>query len=182
MNQTAHLNELFGKKALVNILTFFLEKPKTKLNQKELKQKLKLAKATATKWLKVLEKQNFIKVEKIGVTKLYTLNRENPIIKQLKRLNTLSNLIKIKDITDKFNVKVYLYGSAARGEDVEESDIDILIIGNIKKEQIIREINNLANIIKKQIKVQIFSQQRWSKLAREDKAFYERVEKDKVEL
>jgi len=182
MNQIAYLNELFGRKALLNLLVFFLKKPSSKLNQKELKQKVKLAKATATKWLRVLEEQDFIIVEKIGVTKLYSLNKENPVIKQLKILDTLLDIIKIKDLAARFDIKAYMYGSAARGEDVEDSDIDILMIGKIKKEQIIQEINNISEKIKRKIKVEIFSQQEWSQMAKKDPAFYERVEKDKIGL
>ncbi|UZE93869.1 MAG: nucleotidyltransferase domain-containing protein [Candidatus Pacearchaeota archaeon] len=182
MNQIAYLNELFKGKALLKLLSFFLERPSIQLNQKKLKQKVKLAKASATKWLKELEKKDFVRVEKVGVTKLYSLNKENPIIKQLKIINNLLSLAKIRDLSTKFNVKAYLYGSAARGEDVEDSDLDILIIGKIKREQIIRDINKIASSINRPIKIQIFSQQEWSQIARKDSAFYERVEKDKIKL
>lgn len=182
MNQIACLSELFGAKAPLKLLTFFLENPSAKFSQKELRQKVKLAKATATKWMNFLEKQNFIEVERVGVTKLCSLSRKNPIIKQLKKLENLLSLVKLKEITSEHNVIVCLYGSAARGEDVEDSDIDILMLGKIKKEQIIQEINKLSEKIGRKIKIEIFTEQEWSQMAKKDPAFYERVEKDKVEL
>ena len=86
------------------------------------------------------------------------------------------------DLLAKHNVNVYLYGSAARGEDVESSDIDLLLIGKLDKSTIVKELNKISKKIKKEIKFQIFSRQEWSLMARNDPAFYERVEKDKVKL
>lgn len=127
-------------------------------------------------------KFNILKVVKFGRVKIYSLNITNNFVKYLKLLDTLSLLSDIPKIAKRYNVKAYLYGSAARGEDVEDSDIDILIIGKIKKEQVIRDINKTSSSINRIMKVQVFSQQEWSQLARKDKAFYERVEKDKIEL
>ena len=123
-----------------------------------------------------------IKVKRIGVTKLYSLNRDSPVNVQLKILDNIISLAKITDIGRKYNVKIYLYGSAARGEDNEESDIDILLIGKIKKEQIINEINRISESIGRGIKIAVFTPLEWSRTARNDKPFYERVEKDKKEL
>ena len=55
-------------------------------------------------------------------------------------------------------------------------------IGETNKEQLIREVSKLASNIKKQIKIEIFSEMGWSQMARKDPAFYERAEKDKIEV
>jgi predicted nucleotidyltransferase len=72
--------------------------------------------------------------------------------------------------------ELYLYGSASRGEDVEGSDVDILVIG---KE---RAIVERVRVIDGRIKASFFSPLEWAKVAREDPAFYERVEKDRIRL
>ncbi len=182
MNHQFHLDELLGKRIAMKTLFFFLANPTTKFSQVELRKRIKLAKATATKWLKEMEKYNLIGVEKIGLTKLYGLNRENPIVKQLKILNNLLSLQGIKNLASKVGVGAYLYGSGARGEDVEDSDIDVVIIGKIRREQIIQDINKISTKLRRKVKIEIFSQMEWSQLAKKDPAFYERVEKDKIEL
>lgn len=175
------LNELLGGKSLLKVLNFFLRNPSKKISYTNVRNKVKIAKATLTKCLNFLLDKNFIKVEKIGVTKLYQLNKENLVIKQLKILDKILLLDKIKNLK-KYNIKAYLYGSVARGEDTEESDIDLLIIGKIKKEQIFNDINKISKEIGREIKIQIFSDLDWSLMSRKDKPFYERVEKDKVRL
>src|SRR3989344_5491615 len=80
----------------------------------------------------------------------------------------------------KNKIKISLYGSCASGEDSKESDIDLLIIGNIKRHDIIDEINRLSKKLNKKITIQIFNELEWANMEKKDKAFYERVEKDKI--
>ncbi|MBW2981270.1 nucleotidyltransferase domain-containing protein [Candidatus Woesearchaeota archaeon] len=179
LNKMTQLNELFGEKNFVRLFFFFLEHPTSEVSQKELKEKLKMAKNTLIKWLDMLEKKELI-VKKQKFPKKYILNRENSIIKHLKSLNNILKLEKIKELSKKRNIQIYLYGSSARGEDTEDSDIDLLVIGKTKKEDIIQDINLLSEKIKRRISISIFSPLQWSAMAEKDKAFYERVEKDKI--
>ena len=174
------INELLGNKNLINILSFLIESDE-ELSQTKIRNKIKMSKATLIKWLKYLEKNNFVNIKIEGVSKLYKLNKENTILKQFKILN---NIIKIQELNNliKNNIKIYLYGSCARGEDSKESDVDLLIIGNIKRHEIIEEINKLSKKLNKKITLQIFSELEWANLEKKDKAFYERVEKDKIEI
>lgn len=175
-------NELLGNRNEIKILDLLIRNPTTQFLQKDIGKKTKLSKATLIKWLSFLEKKSLVNMKKEGVSKKYSLKRENYIVKQLKILNNLILLDDMKKIIEKFNIKAYLYGSASRGEDAEESDLDVLVVGKIKKDQIIKEINQISEKINKQIKVEIFTLLEWSKVASEDKAFFERVEKDKIEI
>ena len=182
MNQELTFNEFFGKPVLVKIINLFLEDSDSQFTQKQIIIKLKLAKASAVKWLRFLGELNLIKIEKRAVEKIYTLNKDYYIIKQLKILNNLMKLELIKRLAEEYHVKGYLYGSSARGEDVKESDIDILFLGKVRKEKIIQDIKRISTKINKNIKVEIYSEIEWAQMARKDSAFYERVEKDKIEL
>lgn len=175
------INELLGNKNLIKILDFLVENSE-EISQTKIRNKIKIAKATLIKWLNYLEKNNFVSIKIEGVSKLYKLNKENNILKQFKILN---NIIKIQDLNlliKKHNIKIYLYGSAARGEDSKESDIDLLIIGNVKRQDIINDIDKLGKKINKKITLDMFNDLEWANMERKDKAFYERIEKDKIEL
>ena len=175
------LNELLGNKNLIKILQFLIEND-TESSQTKIRNKIKISKATLIKWLNYLEKNNFVKTRIEGVSKLYKLNKENIILKQFKILNTLIKICELNVLKKKYNIKVYLYGSASRGEDSKESDIDLLIIGDIKRQDIINNIDRLSKKINKKITLQIFNELEWVNLEKKDKAFYERAEKDKIEL
>lgn len=172
----------FGNKTLLKILSFFLRNPTKKVPYTIIRKTLKIAKASLTKYLKFLLKEEFIKVEVIGLNKIYELNKESVIVKQLKILDNLLLLSEIKRLCNKHEIEIYLYGSAARGEDTESSDIDLLVIGKISKEQIFSDIAGISKKIERDIKFSVFSPLEWSKMARKDAAFYERVEKDKIRL
>lgn len=176
------LIRLLGNKNIIKILSFFFRNPTKELSQIELLKKTKISKATLIKWLKLLVDEQITLMKKVGVTNLYKLNNENNFVKYLKILFTISELDPIKELSQKHNSDIYLYGSTARGENVENSDIDLLVIGSPDKIALVKDINNISQKINKEIKMQIFSKQEWSLMARKDPAFYERVEKDKVKL
>jgi len=174
--------ELISNRCAAKILFFFLRRPSLQITQLELIKKVKLAKGTVIKWLDFLAEKEILKFVKFGRSKVYSLNKENTTVKNLKKIDNLSLIENIKKTIKEYNLKAYLYGSAARGEDVEESDIDIIIIGRVKKEDIISEINKISEKIGRNIRIEVFTEQSWSEMARKDPAFYERVEKDKIKL
>ena len=117
MIQLVQINELFGNKKLVKLLIFLVENSSKELSYTFIRKKTKLAKATLTKWLNYLLKINFIFVRSVGTTKLYKLNKENYLIKQLKIMINLNKLSFFVNLSRRYNFEAYLFGSAARGED-----------------------------------------------------------------
>lgn len=174
--------ELLGNRNFVKLLLFFLRKPTLRAHQQAIKKEVKMAKGTLIKCLKHLVGCNILSFTEYGRIKVYSLNRSSEIVKRLKALDSLLVLAPLHDIAEKHGVNAYMYGSAARGDDTEESDIDIILIGKLKKEDIISDINKLSAKIGRQISVNIFAPALWARAADEDPAFYERVEKDKVEI
>ena len=170
--------ELLGNKEIMNILDFFISNSVKEFSQTDVRKYIKISKTTLIKWIHKMEKLNLLKMRKIGNSNLYKLNNEDYIVKQIKILKTLLELKPLR----KIKADAYLYGSAARGEDIEDSDIDLLFIGKINRRSIIEEIDNLSKKINKNINFKIFNKIEWLNIARKDKAFYERVEKDKIRI
>lgn len=176
------INELFGNRKRLSLLLFFAANPRSEFTFTQLQKKTKLAKATLAKWLKHLRRDGFLKEKPIGIQRLYRLNAESMLIKQLKVMLALASLDFLIPLSEKHGVEAYVYGSAARGEDVEESDIDILIIGKVRKEELMPEIQKQSAALKRPIRMQVFTTLEWAQMLHKDKAFYERVEKDKIRL
>ncbi len=166
---------IFENRVCWKMLKFFLNKPTGEFYEKEVQQRTGAARASVSKWLRALEELGLISVTRRGRMKLHRLNRESPVVKQLKVLSTVSWLLpRLKAF--KGQGELYLYGSVARGDDVEESDVDILVIG---KE---REVVERIKAISERIKVSFFTPLEWARAAREDPAFYERVDRDRMRL
>ncbi len=172
--------ELLGNKKLMVLLVFLARNPSQEFTYGQIKTRTKLAKATLTKWLSLLRKEDLISLRQIGLNKLYKINRKHCFIKQLKILFNLIDLQFLITLSRKYNFRAFLFGSASRGEDVEDSDYDILIIGEVKREDLVSEIRQNSKRLNKEIKLQVFSEKDWFALKNKDSAFYERVEQDKI--
>ena len=171
------LFELLSSKSVSVVLGFFLGHPTTEIYAEKLRGKIKISKKSLFDALAKLEKESLLASKRVGRVKTYSLNREKPVVKQLKILHSVSRL---EPLLGGFrgHAEVYLFGSAARGEDTETSDIDLLVIGKTER-------STAARILKdemRQIRPVIMTALEYSRLSRADPAFYERIEKDKIKL
>ena len=156
----------------MRILKLFLDSPTQELYETQVRDRTKLAKASADKWLKELEKCGILSSRRQGQTNLYRL-APGELTRLLKLIRTLDILQHKLPQTD---CQIYLFGSAALGKDTEASDIDILVIGSDRN--IIGKIRKVDD----RIKVSFFTPVEWSMAARKDRTFYENVEKNKIRL
>lgn len=168
----------------LKLLLFFLENPTREFYEKQVKEKTGLSLGATNKYLIRLAAENLLSLERRGKMKFFKLNRENMLVRQLKITYSLSLPIidSLKEIGEKLGVKLYLYGSVIRGEDVEDSDWDVLVLGNVRLEDLEKAILPIRRKFEKKIKLMVFKRNEWIKMAEKDPAFYERVERDKIEL
>ena|SRR3989344_3537000 len=171
------LEDLFGNKKMLLILGYLIGHED--VIQRELIEKAGVSKATVIKWLDSLEKEGFITKKRIGSASIVNLNNEDVLITGLKKIKIL---LELRGIKKPDSSEVYVYGSCARGDYSKDSDVDLLVIGKAKRAELIRHIESLSRKIGRKINFNIFTEFEWSKMAKGDKAFYERVEKDKVRL
>ena len=176
------MNQLYGNKSIMKIISLFFDSPTVILSQTEIISKTKIAKATAIKWLRTLHNKEILNLKIIGRTHQYGLNNENIIVKQLKILHILLQLEELKEIKLLENEEIYLFGSYSRGEYNENSDIDILIISKRKRFEFLIVVENITESIGKNINFQVYSQLEWTILSKKDPAFFDRVEKDKLRI
>ncbi|MBU1886816.1 nucleotidyltransferase domain-containing protein [Candidatus Micrarchaeota archaeon] len=169
--------KLLNKKSNSNILRHFLENPTTRIHAELLRKQIKIAKKSLLDGLCVLAESEILKIIQIGRTKQYYLNRDNVIVKQLKILYNIETIIPLLKKLQNESVEAYLYGSAARGENIEKSDVDLLIIGHGRAADTLSKLQN-----NKKVEPVYFTFVEYAQLARKDKPFYERIEKDKIRL
>ncbi len=152
--------------------------------EKEIHEKTGISQGAVNKYLKLLACENYLLLTKHGKMNFYRLNRDNPVVKHLKISYSLSQPLRyhLQAIAKQLELKIYLYGSVARGEDDENSDWDILIIGDAKTNELEAKLYPLRKESKKEIKLTIFTKREWLNLYKKDPAFYERLEKDRIEL
>jgi predicted nucleotidyltransferase len=117
---------------------FFLENPTKEYNVREIARLLKINPATASKRLKYLKEKKILKHRKERTYDLYQADIESTVYRDLK---IYYNIRKVRssgliEELNKFYLKptIILFGSMATGYDNEDSDLDLVIISERKKE------------------------------------------------
>lgn len=113
-------------------------------------------------YLKELEKVKVLISKEVGKSKVFSLNLSNNQVRELlsvaekkKSLELLGKEIFIKKIYDEFvkldlTGSLVLFGSYASKTHTEESDVDLLYLGNLKENDS-KKIKELGKIYKKEI-------------------------------
>lgn len=124
-------NTIFPTNEL-KILSFFTLRPDDSFHVRELSRRTKLSLGGTNKALTSLYNQGLLNRKRIGLNLVYTLNRNNIIVRKLGIISILAELEPLKDQLEEFSGLIILFGSFARGENTADSDLDLLIIGNKK--------------------------------------------------
>lgn len=156
------------------LILSYLSKNNGMLYGKKIAEDIGINQGSTSIILKNFNKIGLIKSENVGKTILYSINKENPLIKHFR---IFENLIEINDLVE--NIKPYsreiiLFGSCARGEDNQESDIDLFIVADDDNKEIIMEkIDNYE--IDREIKPVIVSSLELIEMEESDKVFLNEV-------
>ena len=124
------------------ILRIFFEDPSPKgigFQLREISRKVSVAPPSVKKYLNELEKEQLIVKTKhrIHGYPVYYAKRDNEEFKFLKRIDIIEK-IKESGLIDYLSEScmpdvIILFGSASKGEDLKESDIDIFVLSNKEK-------------------------------------------------
>lgn len=124
---------MIQKYSRYRVLTVFFREPRKIFHIREISRLVKLSQPSVTLHLKELAKENIILKTSEGLYGGYKANRESDTFRILKLQNTVFILHEsgcINILTEKIMPQsIILFGSAAKGEDTKESDIDLFIEG-----------------------------------------------------
>jgi len=112
------------------IIIFLGNYPEKQFFSKEIADKLNISLGGTHNSLKYLAKENIIQQEQRGNMKFYRVNQENPLVKQLKITLAVSQLSPLVDKIKNDCLSIILFGSASRGEQTADSDIDLFIVAH----------------------------------------------------
>ncbi len=139
------------------IQEYFFVNPTTKLRVREIERALKLPLPSVIRYSKELEKEGILKTIKTGEVVVYTADRTNTSYILGKRLFNIKQIYDsgmveyLKEALN--NPVIILFGSYAKGEDTETSDID-LYIETLSKKTI--SLEKFEKILKRKIQVFVY--------------------------
>ena len=119
----------------LNVLSFFSRGNNIKIHGNELAKKLEMPQRTIMRNLDLLNKLGVLKFVRIGKNKTYSLNLNSPVTltalitaESWKTVNFLIRNPKIAILLDEIKCGVIIFGSYARGDNKENSDLDIVFL------------------------------------------------------
>ena len=143
--------------------------------EKEIQKATGLSKAAVNFALNKLFRLTFIERDQKGKTYLYRVSSSYPLLSFLKQFKVLDNIIScfplVKELSP-VSQKIILFGSAARGEDLQNSDIDLLVITH--KAQEVRE--STKGLFKKKVQIITKTPVVFAELDKKDPVFFREVE------
>lgn len=120
------------------IKEYFFINPTTKLRVRQIERTLKLPLPSVIRYCKALEREEVLMLIKIGNVVFYTADRTNENFLLEKKLFNIKQLYEkrlIKHLKTEFhNPTIIVFGSYSKGEDIEDSDIDLYIETPSKRE------------------------------------------------
>lgn len=167
------LTDFFINTTEQKILSFLAQNLGKSFFDKEVAQKTKISRGATNKALRDLAKSELIVREKKGRMNFYQVNMANPVVKEFKVLRNVIQLYPLLKKIEGVSEKIILFGSASRGENYKDSDIDLFVLTHSKEE--------LEKIIKK-LKLKPFqliikTPTEFITLERKDSAFYQEIMK-----
>ena len=125
---------------------------------------------------------------KIGNQHHYQANKNCPIFYELKSIVSktfgISDIIKssLTCLSDRID-KVFIFGSVASGKESSQSDIDLMVIGDISFAELSKNLYQAQELIGKEINPKVFSEIEWQKLNALNDSFIQSINSNpKIEI
>jgi len=175
--------QLYQKITQFKVLKLFMENPYSSFYLRESARILEMDPMTVKRSLTLLVQNNLLIRFSEKNLILYKANMENPVFRHLKISYNLA-FLKEKKVTEFLTKKmntvtsIILFGSYAKGENDEDSDVDILTISLDKT----KPTSELATILNHDVNLVNFTPAQWSNQAKNNRAFYLDVTLDGIVL
>ncbi|MCB4791647.1 MAG: nucleotidyltransferase domain-containing protein [Elusimicrobia bacterium] len=159
------------------ILKFLLDNPEQKYYDREIANITGVSRAGANFALRDLAKIGIIDKEKKGKMNFYHVSLVTAIVKELKTLLNILTISELIDTASEYSSKIVLFGSALKGENTQESDLDILFITDDKE-----KVHSIILKDKNREKIQpvIATQNDFIKMKKENPVFYNEINNGKI--
>lgn len=169
------LLRLFSSKVRIKLLDVFLSSPNARFYVREIQRKTGEDIRNIHQELQNLEALGLLRSEVQGNQKYYSVNRDFFLFPELKAIIFKTSGVQglLKEAINKLSgiEAAFIYGSYAKGEESESSDVDVLIIGRPDMTELNEMINELEEKLHREINYVSFDRDEFEKRKKESNAF-----------
>lgn len=154
------IEKLFTSKVRTELLSTLFLRPDRAFYVREVARITGEDYKNVSRELRNLEEIGLLSSRKQGNLKYFSLNKEFPIYKELKSIfvKTRGAVAVLKDALSKVRGIdfAFIYGSLASGTESAESDIDMMVMGKIALERLLKLIREPERILAREINPSLF--------------------------
>jgi len=145
------------------ILNLFFKDPDKEYHLRGIARHLGKEPGYFQKAINNLVKAGILKDERKANLRFFKLNKGYPLYEEIKKIvsKTLGIEAKLKDLANSLKgIKcAFIFGSIAKGKEYSESDIDLMLIGEVDQDDLTKKVSQLENELNREINYHIISQQ-----------------------
>jgi len=162
------LEQLFTSKTRIRILSLLMFNQDKEYHLRGIARLIGISPKYVGKELEKLLKINLVNRYERGNMNIFSINKSNIILNELRQIflktDYLGELIR-KELKDRVKY-AFIYGSFAKGEENESSDIDLFVIGGMKEDDLIRIIQKLEKTTNREINYALWSENTFNQRAK----------------
>lgn len=179
------LKSLIASKTRRILLNTFFSNLSTEYYTRQLSAMLGISVGTIHREVRQLVASGILNERAVGNIKLFALNKQNPVYEEIKSIiQKTEGVVKLlKEAVE--GVKgvraAFIYGSFAKGDERQDSDIDVFLIGdNIDEDELVVNLNNLEKKLFREINYTRYSEGEYKKEKRKNSFISEVIKGKKV--
>ena len=167
--------KIFNSKTRQELFRLYFTNPESAYYLRELERLLGIPVSMIRKELMRLQEDGIFLSQRKGNLTLYSLNQSYQLFDELKSIvfKTIGIQGLLQDILKETKgVEVaFIYGSFAKNEAKAASDVDLFIIGKVDEDQLIREMNRLERVLKREINYSLYTPKDFQRKRRQRDSF-----------
>jgi predicted nucleotidyltransferase len=161
------------------ILKLFFKDPEKEYYFREIAKKINKEPSYCQKYLDNLVEEKILLDERRGNMRFFKLNKEHSLYEEIKSIisKTIGSENELKELVDKLdNVEcAFVFGSMAKGTENSNSDVDLMLIGDINQDALITMLSSMEGKIAREINYHIYSNQEIVKKIEENDGFISNI-------
>ncbi len=169
------------------VLGLLLLRPEEALHGREIARRTGLPAGTITRELTRLAEVGLLKREKRGNQQAYSADTTSPVYSELasilRKTSGMADVLAQALMPLAPSIRVaFVFGSMARGSETAGSDIDLMLIGDLKFKQAVELLYPVQAVLGREVNAQVFSPAEFTAKARKQAFIKDTLAKPKIFL
>jgi len=177
---------LLNTKLRRKLLTYSFTHPDENYYVRELASLIDEDAGNLSRELRKLEEEGIYSSFLRGRVKFYSLNKDYPLYKELKKIIFKTEGIEgsLRDLVSRYKSLsfAFIYGSYAKNKEKKTSDIDLILVGKFAQDKFTRQIRDLESRLNREINFTSYTDEEFNKERKKEGGFLNIILKDKIIL